>query len=150
MTKSSSLPEILFNAYIQCQYWVFARHQYLLQIADHSPQAQLLSADLGCRQGAIISAYNPCSKRLSETQNQRRHRQLVMDISALHYPFYRSINRDPNQVWPDENGVFVVNILRCQALEVAQKYGQNAFVWVSGAQVELVICASPSGANLAT
>lgn len=88
---------------------------------------QLLKAH-GCTDWAFISAYNPGSRPLPETQNAERHLQLVaaVDARGLHWLAGQGI--PDHSGWQPERSLLVMGIPLEQAIALASTFGQNAIV----------------------
>lgn len=89
-------------------------------------QAFLERKDVDC--WAIITAFNPKSKKLSLTLNKAKNNALKNDIQKLNYSFLNGINPATNE-WPEEMTFFIKNIHQEHALTLARKYNQNAILY---------------------
>jgi hypothetical protein len=123
-------------AYRRAIYRVFLPHP-----PDGAPRALDLRIDEGSKalaawlaarhapgHWAILTACNPASARFTEAQNALRQKALAADLAALGLPFFPGENRDETGQWPMEPAFFIPGLARAEALRLAQKYGQNAFV----------------------
>lgn len=88
---------------------------------------------------AFITACNPFSKKLSAEENTRRQKALINDITQGNYRFFFGYGADPSEKWIREESLFILNINKRDAREIARKYEQNAFLFGRlGRAVELV------------
>jgi hypothetical protein len=76
---------------------------------------------------AFVTACNPRSQRLSDEQNARRMTELETVVGGrwLFYPGHGA-GRDGR--WPPEPSLLIVGIVESDAVELARRFGQNAFV----------------------
>ena len=78
---------------------------------------------------AIITAFNPYSQCLSESENRERHQNLLEYVRSLKLKAIAGINKDPSGDWVPEISLMVIGIERQQAIAIGQKYQQNAVVF---------------------
>jgi hypothetical protein len=78
---------------------------------------------------AIISAYNPYSQKLTDTQNCERQRALQERLRSAGAEFDESLGSARDGSWP-EPGCAIVNIERDELLALAREYEQAATVLV--------------------
>lgn len=88
---------------------------------------------------AIITAHNPGSRRLSDEENARRHRELERLLRGRGYDLAPSVNRSPEGDWVEE-GLAVLGIGLEEALDIGRRFGQNAIVYGQGERVALAWC----------
>ena len=89
---------------------------------------------------AFLSAANPRSRRCSDAQNSCRHQALLSALVVLGVSCLPGNGRDPGGVWPDESAVLAFGLGRERALQLAEEFGQNAYLEVvPGAPVRLVL-----------
>lgn len=85
---------------------------------------------------ALITAWNPRSRRLPRSRNARRQRRLLREIAS------RSGRHLPARGYGDdgwcEESVAVFGIILPVALRLARKYGQYAIVWGNGRRAALI------------
>lgn len=78
---------------------------------------------------AIITAFNPASRRLSNEENAERQASLECDLVEGNYEPYLAENVPDDAVWPVEEACFVPDIAQEDAVALAIDYGQNAVVY---------------------
>lgn len=91
------------------------------------------------RKFAIITAQNPQSEPLSETENQQRNQALEKDLKSLRLEYTLSTGENPNGTWIEE-GFAVFDVELEQTLELGRKHGQHAILWGEGEKVYLAWC----------
>jgi hypothetical protein len=87
----------------------------------------------------VITAYNPRSVVLSDTENRARHVELTALLDASGHDYALGEGRDPTGAWKAELECVVFGIRVETGLELARRFAQNAIVFVSkGGAPELV------------
>lgn len=73
---------------------------------------------------AIITAYNPQSKILSNSQNKLNNQKLLSDIA--NFNFLHTESTDEKGEWKKELGFIIFDIELCKAKLIGRKYNQKA------------------------
>ena len=137
----SVIAKDLIASYLHANYQIGADPESIfLRIDQYSkPLAKLLIAS-GQSCAAIISAYNPCSRRLSNEKNCAAHESLRNLLNHHSYPIIECLNTDPDDNWPAEKSFFVPGLDLNSAQTLGQQFDQNAIVWIgSGAIPHLIL-----------
>lgn len=87
--------------------------------------------------GAIITAWNPLSKLLSEEENSKRNKKL--HDSIFNYTFLDALGQGANTSWPAEKSFLILGINKKSAEKLAVKYEQNAYVWLESNQLASLV-----------
>lgn len=85
---------------------------------------------LACRQAfswAFLTAWNPRAQLRSPEENAIRMNGLLTDVRTYETCTGRGIPDQPD--WQPEDSLLIVNISREDALDLARKWGQLAFVY---------------------
>ncbi len=91
--------------------------------------------------GAIITAHNPGSRRLSDGENCERHRLLIADVEKQGFAYLTGRGIGEDHDWPAEESVFVIGTTHDQATALGKKCGQLAIVWIEiGKAAQIVLC----------
>lgn len=116
----------LINAYRETDYIIYESEMPIRigEIYDVS--------SLGGTKGAFITAENPGSVALCNEENKARMEDLIKEVKSKGYKFYKGEGKTRNDDWTPENSIFIVDIEKKDALDLASKYEQNAIVWVEG------------------
>lgn len=142
----NEISEALLAAYSQSEYWVHGKPDFLLQIDQKSDALNAVYREFDVRSAAFITAYNPWSKSLSETENRTRQSRLETRMADLGFPILPGVGQDPSGQWPAEASCLVLGIDQKTALQVGTEYEQNAIVWCgSGACPKLLISKTLKG-----
>ncbi len=128
----------LIQAYRQTIYRVYADvGDCDCKIGEKLP-AKLNSLLGRYKMAIIITACNPASQLCADEENQKQNQQLQSELDSVGYHYYPAIGIAKEGDW-QEASFFVVGISRQQADALAERYGQNAYIWLEqGKPVELV------------
>ncbi len=129
-------PELL-NAYRKAIYEVY--QPYFILRVDFQPPTTLKKLLQTHRQStwAFITPYNPYSTVLSEAENALRWQAFLQKINA--FPYYLGEGKDPKGIWRPEKSALIIGISSKEALLLAQRFQQNAFLWGREAQAVALV-----------
>jgi N-formylglutamate amidohydrolase len=102
-----------------------------MRIGERSPQLDDALARLGSDVYAVITAWNPGSTPLSQSENDRRHQQLMKALEhgrtdrPLVFPAWGKLNTGD---WAPEQSLLIVGLSSAAAVEIGRRFGQNAVV----------------------
>ena len=114
--------------------------EVVLHVGVHSPALAALHRSRGVESSAFITAWNPGSRPLGKEENQARNEALARDAFAAGFQLLRGEGHSPDRDWCEES-YLVLGIGRREALALARKHGQVAFLSMGAQAVpELVIC----------
>jgi hypothetical protein len=118
-------------AYRATEYHVCLPQRLVLRIDQ--PEARLfpLLAQTPLRCAAYLTACNPASRRLSDSENAQRMRVLAGRLKQQGYDFLHGAAHDPHGEWPDEASFLVLGIPPADACELAQEHAQNALLLIA-------------------
>jgi hypothetical protein len=80
---------------------------------------------------AFLTAYNPYSEIKSVSENEKSQFDLEEDIKNLGLEFCDGDGHDPDGIWSPEKSILIPGISQQQAEILADKYRQNAFIWIN-------------------
>ena len=121
----------LIKAYRQAHYVVeLPGNSITLRIGQINSDLAKFMADEGVTAAAFLTAFNPYSEELSESDNEAAQRKMIADLRALNVSFISGEGRDPDGQWPGEPSLLALGISIQDAEILADRYGQNGFVWV--------------------
>lgn len=127
------LDQSLVAAYLDTNYWVDWTSETCTNIRIGSDQDLFIQAlgDSNLNTFAIITAYNPGSRILSDEENQQHHAALHAWLKKSTGLIFPSIHISADGKWPPEPGFLVAGISPTFALQTAHIFAQNAIVWWS-------------------
>jgi len=134
-------PELV-QAYKRTKFIVdFPNGQAIIRDGECSDVVDNILSECAASAGTFITAHNPRSQRLSDSDNCNRHHSLVADIEDRGFRYFTGRGIGTDEGWPAEESLFVVGTTRDQATALGAKYGQFAIVWVEiGRAAEIVLC----------
>ena len=129
--KQHVIDPALIKAYRQAEYEVQANPQhYILRIGEvnHSLVERMKQDQVTTE--AYLTAFNPHSQQFGLDENQPAQKQLLADLDLLSIHYLQGQGRDTAGVWPSEPSILALGITLQDAEILADRYGQNAFVWI--------------------
>ena len=110
-----------------------------IRIDQPCPELDALLDRRATRCWAFVTAWNPGSKQLDASENQRRQAALEAEVRQGGYVFYRGAGVPDGKDWDPEESLLVVDINRDEAMKLGKKYEQAAVVFGQhGAGAELI------------
>ncbi|MDN3652692.1 DUF3293 domain-containing protein [Thalassotalea ponticola] len=130
----------LLNAYLQTDYIIDDEiGLWVMNIGQKEPTLSRYLHRFDQPTAAFLTAYNPMSKRLTEAQNEQRHKQLIASLNKQNMKYLTGYGAGKDDSWPAEKSVFILNITKQQADQLALEFEQAAYVWVDeAANVRLI------------
>jgi hypothetical protein len=110
-----------------------------IRIGDENPTLKAFLRDGGIDTWAFMTAYNPWSTPLTETENRARQANLIIQLEDAGYTFLEGYGTGED--WDPEPSLFVLDISRDKAVSIAAQLEQHAILWgKTGEPAELVWC----------
>lgn len=132
--------KLLLKAYKSTTYQVF-KPNISFKIGETSKELDSLLRSHINHTCCFITAYNPFSESLSESENQLRQSELKKDLSS--YKVFEGAGVPADDKWSPEPSFLVMGIDKNEAIRLAKKHEQNAIVFGEvGKAAELVITTS--------
>ena len=91
------------------------------------------------RPSAIVTAWNPASRRATAGENARADAGLRARLGALGHPLLRTLARGSQPEW-DEPGWCITGPVRQIAVSLGEDFGQNAILWIDAAGEVSIVC----------
>ncbi len=121
----------LEQAYNATEYVVYDDNPITLKIGHKSSSLMELMQRCSVNCCAFITAFNPYSLNMTETENLQRNEGLRDDLIKLDCTFYGGVGQDPSGNWPPENSFLILGISKTDAESLGRKYEQNAILWIN-------------------
>jgi hypothetical protein len=125
-----SISPSLIRAYRESKFIIEVANPITLLIGQSNVRLRALLKEQQSTTAAFLTAYNPHSKVRNEQENINAQNALLQDIKNLGLMSFNGFGQDIAEQWPKEISVLILNINESQAEELADKYSQNAFVWI--------------------
>ena len=113
--------------YLSTTYSVFIKKEkFDIHIEQALPKKiqQLINKD---KSAAILTAWNPGSQPLSESENNLRNNQLKLRIED--YSSFKALGQGQDKSWPAEESFFIVGIKKTELEKLAVEFEQYAYVY---------------------
>jgi hypothetical protein len=110
-----------------------------LKIGARNGVLDALFDQLGASVAAFLTAWNPLSVRLGAAENAARQRQLRAELEAAGLVIWDGKGQGRDGEWPAEASYLIWGIERHAAMEMARRYGQNAFVWMQQGSAPILL-----------
>jgi hypothetical protein len=126
------LDERLLEAYRATDYVLFVGdgHDVTLNIGTPNRDFDRVLDRRHTTTAVVVTAYNPRSIVLSDTENRARHAELTALLDARGCDYALGEGRDPTGHWKAELECVVFGIPVEAGLELARRFDQNAIVFV--------------------
>jgi hypothetical protein len=133
----------LIKAYREAVYVVdFGDGEITLQVGKANPALAKFMKGCDVTTAAFLTAFNPYSQVVDSVENEARQKSMWTDAQPMCPKIFPGIGRDKNDQWPHELSMLALGIRLEDAQALADRYGQNAFLWISNEQgfVGLRLC----------
>lgn len=130
------------SAYRKAIYIVIeGKEKRIFRIGDVSAAVDEILKNKQAARFAFITAYNPRSKEMTQTENETRQKELEQSLRAAGHEFLHGCGTSENGTWKPEKSVFVFDISKPEAVKIGREFGQNAIVYgEKGGEIELMWC----------
>lgn len=135
------LDQALIAAYRATNYVLFVAdgREITLNIGVPNPDFDRVLDRHKASTAVVVTAYNPRSVVLPESENRKRHAELTGLLEARGCAYALGEGRDPTGQWRPELECVVFGVAVETGLELARRFEQNAIVFVKrGRAPELV------------
>lgn len=116
------------DSYLETNYIVDELPQPI-RISEYNLGLNELLKNNNCTSWAYVTAYNPFSKKLSDDENILLNKKLEFLLSFFKIYKGRGCGFDDN--WAPEESFLILGISKRDAIELGQKFEQNAIVFGS-------------------
>lgn len=124
------LPREVRAAYLATHYIVEADDGDLtLRIGEACPVLGQLLRRHGASGACFVTAWNPFGKPPSETDNAIANRRLEHDLRSHGWTVFAGRGEGEGSDWPPEPSFLALGPTRAEAIDLCQRYLQNAVVY---------------------
>lgn len=127
----SVIDVVTIKAYLETEYRTYSATPCTLKVGIVCPVLAELHKTYAVTESAFITACNPFSTILHETDNVARHTKLEQLLTRRDFVFFEGIGKHPTGDWPGEPGFLVLGISLAAARVLARQLEQNAIIWNS-------------------
>ncbi len=99
----------------------------------------LLHKSSGVNCSAFVTACNPLSQILAESENAQRQATLEREVRARGLHMFTGVGRHPNSDWPSEPSVLILGLDLQAARTLGARFEQNAIIWSAADAVPQLI-----------
>lgn len=129
--SDTAISDELVAAYRATEYRVTSSTDpVVLRIDRQSEDLINLFARAGKTGATFITAENPFSESLTESENAANQARLYQDLTASGATIFEGYGQGEDPAWPAEASYLAIGISREQACELGCKYQQNAIIWI--------------------
>ncbi|MET1116894.1 MAG: DUF3293 domain-containing protein [Comamonas sp.] len=125
----TKLDPALLRAYRETDYIVHAGPDFVLHVDQTCAGLVAYYAVRGIDSGCVITAWNPYSQPLADSENQARQDTLEAQLRQAGRKWIRATGAHPDNAWPPEIGCFVEGMGIDAAIEWGRAWEQNAVIW---------------------
>lgn len=137
----SRIPAELVEAYRKARYRVAAEPPFELAVGVPSLDADRLMERARASSAALLTAYNPRSRKQAAPENEAAQASLKAALGSRER--YGAEGR--GEGWPPEPSEFVLGLSRSEAGALARRFDQHAYLYLEpGRPVELVLTDGPA------
>ena len=134
----SEISNELIDAYLSTNFHVYAEEEFMLNVGHFSKPLSELHKSHACDTSAVITAWNPLGVAQSDEANKKQN-DTLKKIAQERYTVIDAAGVDPKGEWPPEASFIILGISRYDAMELGQRFQQNAIIFNEGAVPELVM-----------
>ncbi|MBX3630497.1 MAG: DUF3293 domain-containing protein [Nitrosomonas sp.] len=129
MSLNSGIDPVTLRAYLETEYQIHGANPFTLRVGAACPALAELHKAHAVTNSAFVTAYNPFSTLLNETDNAARHTKLRKTLKHRGFVFFEGIGKHPANDWPGEPGFLVLGISLEAASALGNQLEQNAIIW---------------------
>jgi hypothetical protein len=135
----------LAAAYRRTRYEVAAPGgSFVLLIDEYCASLQAVHAQLAVTESGFLTAWNPRSVPQCAPRNAVAQARLAQRLAELGFAGWPGWARDPQNLWPAEQSLFVAGLGREQAAQLAREFDQNACVHAGSDAVPRLVWTRPA------
>ncbi len=125
-----SISPNLIRAYREAKFVVQSNTPITLLVGQCNKDLSALLRNHKKTTAAFITAFNPFSKVQTDIENLQAQNELLIDIKKLGFIGINGYGQDIEEEWSREDSILIIGLTESQAETLADKYSQNAFIWI--------------------
>ena len=129
MFLQTDLNAFLISAYRETEYRFIQGCCCVLKVDVTSLELANFYKAKGVTCAAFITAYNPFSRTLSDTENRQRQAKLAAELSLRSLSYLEGVGQHPSSNWPGEPSFLVLGVALEAAKSLGKTFEQNAIIW---------------------
>ena len=132
----------LYQAYLNTSYIIDdGAIKLTIRLYEWNTELRELLEFRGSPTWAFLTAYNPLSTPLPDSENLARQADLTTLLDEKRYSYLRGYGASDAPNWEPEPSIFILDITRDAAIDLGKHFNQNAILWGEIGQFpELVWC----------
>jgi len=127
--SQTNLDASIIAAYRETEYRVADSPAFSLRVDAFNSELRAFLRSRKATCAAFLTAYNPYSKLLSESENLNRQASLANELKSRSLFYIDGIGQHSSNNWPGEPSFLVVGLALEAAKIIGQMYEQNAIIW---------------------
>jgi hypothetical protein len=127
--SDSVIDPATIQAYLETHYRLHGETPFVLQIGQASLDLLSLYARHKVDCAAFLTACNPFSRAVSESENRERQTSLGAELTRRSLTFVVGMGQHPSNNWPAEESFLVLGLDLEAAKTLGERFEQNAIVW---------------------
>ena len=114
-----------------------------IRVGDTHTELDAVLATHNLDNWVYITACNPASRQLPDSENNRRQKDLEDWIREAGRVYFTGQGVGDDCRWPSEPSFLVLGISRPEAIQWGHKFGQNAVVWGERGKAAMLVDCRP-------
>ena len=127
--SDSNITPDTIHAYLETEYVVLGDHSFTLRVGQASKDLHTANTRHGSDCCAFLTAFNPFSRAVDESENARRQHALGVELKRRCLKFADGIGSHPHNSWPGEPSYLVFGLTLDASKVLGHQFEQNAIIW---------------------
>jgi len=133
-------PELI-RAYREAHYIILDGHNEIrLQVDTINPELARLMINKNAHTACVLTAYNPFSEIKTKEENELAQIQLRRRLQERGITILEALGRDAEEQWDPEPSVLALDLTLKDVENLADEFGQNAFIWIPKPDAVIELC----------
>ena len=137
--SESLIDHVTIQAFLETEYHVFGDSPFTLRIGEPNSALAAVYKRNCAESSAYITASNPNSKTLGDSENEERNNALRRELIERNFAFVEGVGKHPSNEWLGEASFLIFGIDLETARDLSRRMQQDAFVWAGSDWVPRLI-----------